>query len=610
MLVVESTPIMRKKLVQELSRTSIFSSLNLQAQTFLVDNIEIQKYDKGETIFRKGDPSNTYLVLLKGRVDIQYEIDRSIDGISINTLKRMEGIGELGLLTGKPRALSLVSQETALLLSIKKHVFMDLFERFSSFSINVAKELANFLEKSTPNLSLPMFEESSKPTESVLQLLPMSYILRHRILPLKNIASRLTVGFVDRFEPSMLNRIKNFLPSMKIMPVAIRSEFFNDVMKGFSGLTHPVQENMQGEGITVTKGNLRSLLLRMVSEGASDLHLSATLKPRWRIDGEMIEINDQAEMGSKEVLEWVRPLMRIDSITEFEDSNDVDFAIPLDDIARFRVNVFRDQNGLSAVFRLIPSTILSVQQLGLPNVLLNLASLPKGLVLVTGPTGSGKSTTLAAMIDYINKTRNEHIITLEDPIEFVHKSRRCLVNQREIGPHTNSFSRALRAALRQDPDIVLVGELRDLETIQLAIEVANTGHLVFGTLHTATAVTTVDRMVDMFPANQQNQIRSTLSEVLQGVVSQTLLKKREGGRVAAIEILMVNPAVANLIRESKTSQIATIMQTGKARGNCMLNDSLATLVQKKYVSYEEALSKSMDKSDLARRLNKVYTPNS
>ena len=264
---------------------------------------------------------------------------------------------------------------------------------------------------------------------------------------------------------------------------------------------------------------------------------------------------------------------------------------------------------MGAVFRLIPSQILSVQQLGLPSVLLKLASLPKGLVLVTGPTGSGKSTTLAAMIDYINKTRSEHIITLEDPIEFVHKSRKCLVNQREIGPHTDSFSRALRAALRQDPDIVLVGELRDLETIQLAIEVANTGHLVFGTLHTATAITTVDRMVDMFPANQQNQIRSTLSEVLQGVVSQTLLKKEGGGRVAAIEVLVVNNAVANLIRESKTSQVATIMQTGKARGNCMLNDSLADLVQRKEVTYEEALSRSMDKSDLARRLNKTFNPN-
>jgi twitching motility protein PilT len=446
----------------------------------------------------------------------------------------------------------------------------------------------------------------------------MSFIMRHRILPLRNIASRMTVGFVDPFEASMLLRIKNLLPSMDIKPVSISAQLFNDVLKGFSGRQSTQESSPSTEGDlsspiqdiskTMEAGNLRTLLLRVVSEGASDLHLSAGLKPRWRIDGEMIEIHDQPILGQEQVLEWVRPVMREASLEEFLESNDTDFAIPLDDIARFRVNIFKDQNGLGAVFRLIPSKILSVQQLGLSNVLLKLASLPKGLVLVTGPTGSGKSTTLAAMIDYINKSRNEHIITLEDPIEFVHQSRKCLVNQREIGQHTNSFSRALRAALRQDPDIVLVGELRDLETIQLAIEVANTGHLVFGTLHTATAMTTVDRMVDMFPANQQNQIRSTLSEVLQGVVSQTLLKKRGGGRVAALEVLIVNPAVSNLIREGKTSQVATMMQTGKARGNCMLNDALSVLVQKREVSYEEALSKSMDKSDLARRLNKTHNP--
>lgn len=608
MIVVESTPVMRKKLVQELIRIRMFSSLDTSAQSFLIDNIVIQKYEKDEVVFRQGDPSDTYMVLLKGVAKLEYAAEPDVDALLVGTLGRMQGVGELGLITGKPRALSLVAKDSVLILVIKKYIFMDLFERFSSFSVGVAQELAHSLERSKPEIPLPAYDKDDRPDESVLSLIPMSFILRHRILPLRNIASRLTVGFVDPFDASLLLRIKNLLPSMQVKPVSIDAPLFNDILKGFSGGTSESSSTKQTQ-TSIAPSSLRGLLHRVVSEGASDLHLSAGLKPRWRIDGEMIEIHDQPVLGEEQVLDWVRPMMREDSIEEFSRTNDVDFAIPLDDIARFRVNIFKDQNGLGAVFRLIPSQILSVQQLGLPSVLLKLASLPKGLVLVTGPTGSGKSTTLAAMIDYINKTRNEHIITLEDPIEFVHKSRKCLVNQREIGPHTDSFSRALRAALRQDPDIVLVGELRDLETIQLAIEVANTGHLVFGTLHTATAITTVDRMVDMFPANQQNQIRSTLSEVLQGVVSQTLLKKRGGGRVAAIEVLVVNNAVANLIRESKTSQVATIMQTGKARGNCMLNDSLADLVQRKEVTYEEALSRSMDKSDLARRLNKIYNPN-
>ena len=610
MIVVDSNAEMRKKLVQELVRIKMFSSLNPSAQAFLIDNIVIQKYDKGEYVFRQGDESDVYLVLLKGIAQLQYEADQGVDALVVGTLEKMQGVGELGLLTGKPRALSLVAKDALLMLAIKKYIFMDLFERFSSFSVAVAMELAHSLENSKPEIPLLPHEGEETPDESVLSLIPMSFILRHRILPLRNLASRLTIGFVDPFDSAILIRIKNLLPSMEIKSVSITPKFFNDVLKGFSGgVQEKSEEGASPSGAKpIQKGSLRTLLHRVVAEGASDLHLTAGLKPRWRIDGEMIEIHDQSVLEEEEVLDWVKPLMREDTLDEFLRTFDADFAIPLDDIARFRVNIFKDQKGLGAVFRLIPSQILTVQQLGLPQVLLNLASLPKGLVLVTGPTGSGKSTTLAAMIDYINKNRHEHIITLEDPIEFVHQSHSCLVNQREIGPHTKSFSRALRAALRQDPDIVLVGELRDLETIQLAIEVANTGHLVFGTLHTATAITTVDRMVDMFPASQQNQIRSTLSEVLQGVVSQTLLKKRGGGRVAALEVMVVNPAIANLIREAKTSQVATIMQTGKARGNCLLNDALASLVEKKIVVYEEALNRSMDKPDLARRLNKPYNP--
>ena len=263
----------------------------------------------------------------------------------------------------------------------------------------------------------------------------------------------------------------------------------------------------------------------MVSEGASDLHLSAGHKPRWRVDGDILTLEDGHLLGEEEVYTLFKPIMDQRNIDEFDAINDTDFAYAIEGLARFRCNLFRDRRGIGAVLRQIPSKILTMEQLGLPAAVEKLCHQPKGLVLVTGPTGSGKSTTLAAMMDYINKTRKSHVITLEDPVEFVHQSKQSLFNQREIGPHTESFSRALKAALREDPDIVLVGEMRDLETVHLALETANTGHLVYGTLHTATAISSIDRIIDMFPAGQQNQIRSILGESLKGVVSQTLLKK-------------------------------------------------------------------------------------
>src|SRR5690606_26140605 len=256
--------------------------------------------------------------------------------------------------------------------------------------------------------------------------------------------------------------------------------------------------------------------------------------------------------------------------------------------ARFRVNVFANRLGIAAVLRQIPNQIRTAEELGLPQALLDLCFLTKGLVLVTGPTGSGKSTTLAALIDYINRNRSDHILTIEDPIEFVHRNKKCLVNQREVGVHTESFKRALRAALREDPDIILVGELRDLETVAIAIETAETGHLVFGTLHTTTAPATVDRLIDQFPADQQEQIRVMLADTLKGVVAQTLCKKVGGGRIAALEILLVNHAISNLIREGKTFQIPSVMQTSKAKGMCTLNDSLLDLVKKGLVEPAEA----------------------
>ncbi|MGH9441468.1 MAG: type IV pilus twitching motility protein PilT [Thermoanaerobaculia bacterium] len=351
--------------------------------------------------------------------------------------------------------------------------------------------------------------------------------------------------------------------------------------------------------VPTTSGRpIDELLTLMMERQASDLHLSSGSVPVLRVHGEMTSLEGRSVLDSEGVRALVEPIFSEKVRADFSELNDADFAYEVPGLARFRVNVFRDRGGVGAVFRQIPLDIISVEQLGIPKAVLNLCFLSKGLVLVTGPTGSGKSTTLASMVNYINQNRSDHIITIEDPIEFVHSNIRCLVNQREVGSHTQSFKSALRAALREDPDIVLVGEMRDLETIAIAIETAETGHLVFGTLHTTTAVSTVDRIIDQFPTNQQEQIRSMLAEALKGVVAQVLCRRIGGGRVAAMEILLSNHAVASLIREAKTFQIASVMQTSKAAGMLTMNDSLFALVREKLVEPKEAWIKATDKSGL------------
>jgi len=344
--------------------------------------------------------------------------------------------------------------------------------------------------------------------------------------------------------------------------------------------------------------SLDTLLRLMIARSASDLHLSAESAPVLRIHGEIAVLPEILPVSSADVESLVLPVASDKARREFAEKNDADFAHEIPGLARFRVNVFRDRKGTGAVFRQIPIEIVPSETLGLSRAVLDLCTLSKGLVLVTGPTGSGKSTTLASMIDWINRNRTDHIITIEDPIEFVHPNLKCLVNQREVGAHTGSFRNALRAALREDPDVVLVGEMRDLETVAIAIETAETGHLVFGTLHTTTAVSTVDRIIDQFPPDQQEQIRVMLAEALKGVVAQVLCRKIGGGRVAALEVLLVNNAVTSLIREGKTFQISSVMQTSKGMGMVTMNDALLALVKEKQIEPREAWTKATDKTGL------------
>jgi twitching motility protein PilT len=347
----------------------------------------------------------------------------------------------------------------------------------------------------------------------------------------------------------------------------------------------------------------------MFEQKASDLHLSSGNPPMLRINGELHRV-DYPPLESDALKVMLYEIAPEYKIKHFEETGDVDFGYEIPNISRFRANFFNQKNGIGAVFRQIPSRVLSFEDFEkfdapLPPVLKKFAMLHKGLVVVTGPTGSGKSTTLAAIVDYANKNRRDHVITVEDPIEFVHESKNCLVNHREVGVHTKSFASALRGALREDPDIIMVGELRDLETIELAITAASTGHLVFGTLHTQSAAKTVDRIIDVFPSEQQNKIRATLSEALKGVVAQNLFKRIDKkGRVAALEILVFTTAVANMVREGKTHQIPGMIQVGKKHGNQPLDDAIMEHLRMKRISPEEAYDKCLDK-----RKFRTFMPN-
>ncbi len=343
--------------------------------------------------------------------------------------------------------------------------------------------------------------------------------------------------------------------------------------------------------------DIAELLAFSVKHNASDLHLSAGLPPMIRVDGDIRRINVPA-LEHKVVHALVYDIMNDKQRKDYEEFLETDFSFEIPGLARFRVNAFNQARGASAVFRTIPSKVLTLEDLGCPQTFKEIVDVPRGLVLVTGPTGSGKSTTLAAMMDYKNDTDYSHILTIEDPIEFVHSSKKCLINQREVHRDTLGFAEALRSALREDPDIILVGELRDLETIRLALTAAETGHLVFGTLHTSSAAKTIDRIIDVFPAGEKSMVRSMLSESLRSVIAQTLLKKIGGGRVAAWEIMVGTPAIRNLIREDKVAQMYSAIQTGQAHGMQTMDQALKELVQRGIVSRVDAKAKAQNKDQL------------
>lgn len=586
------------KVVKALSKSALFAGLKPQSLSQVAVRGELLRFDAGEVVVEEGSASDAFFFVMGGAVRVM--VGKGDEALEASLLASPECFGEMGLLLEQPRTATIVAKNTATLLKFSRQLFDHFMAKLPEFGLCLAKFMAQRLSRTSQLLPMTA-HDGAAPSSDVRDLLPKDVRERHRVMPLANEGNVVTLGFVADPQPKLVSRLRHHLRGMELKLTHIEEERFDEIERGAA-----VPEAFRDSGKRETQApaksspNLDIMLKRMVAEGASDLHLSGNQVPRWRIDGQILAIEGSRAVRDREVLELLEPIMRPVDRHCYEEEHDVDFAYAIPGVSRFRVNLFRDRGGVSAVFRQIPEKIVSLEQLALPSVVESICNYPKGLVLVTGPTGSGKSTTLAAMVDHINRSKRSHIITLEDPIEFVHDSRKCLINQREIGPHSRTFSRALKAALREDPDIVLVGEMRDLETVSLALETANTGHLVFGTLHTSTAIGTVDRIIDLFPPEQQEQVRSQLADSLRAVLAQTLCRKTGGGRVAALEILISNAAVANTIREGRNSQIMSIMTTQKGIGNRVLSEELAKLVKEKVVDYEEALAKATDKAELAR----------
>jgi pilus retraction protein PilT len=607
-----------QRVVESLALSPLFSSMPREHLPQVATRSTLLQFAPNEVIVTKGAASDSFFLLLSGSARVMAPAkDGNLTEVAV--LQKPDSIGEMGLLLKQERSATVQAKEQLLALQFEEQAFHTMFERIPGFGLAVSRALAVRLQTSAQQIPLKAHDQKEQiPESKVINMLPIEFLQRHRVVPVHTDGQLMVLGFVNDPSPMVMNGARQLLPAMEMQPVRITEDFLEKCLRSTSGVdsfSASEEESPASDGFAAGQSETRQsprldqLLRRMIAEGASDLHLSAGEKPRWRIDGYLEILEDCAVLGGNEVLSLLKPGMLPANISEFEADHDTDFAYAIPELARFRVNLFVDHGGIGAVLRQIPATILTVEQLGLPDIVERMANQAKGLVLVTGPTGSGKSTTLAAMIDQINKNQQVHILTLEDPIEFVHKSQRALINQREIGPHSNSFNRALRAALREDPDIILVGEMRDVETVSLALETANTGHLVFGTLHTATAISTVNRIIDLFPADEQNQVRAGLADALKGVIAQTLCRKMGGGRVAALEILVANHAVCHLIREGKTHQIVSTMSTQRALGNRMLNQELARLVESGVVAFDEALSKSQEKAELAKLCGRKFDVN-
>lgn len=580
-----------------LEESCLFGKLKQNHIKEVMKYAELIKYDANDTIIKTGEESEDFFVLIDGQAKVYLELSKPGTMLEIGSHSKPDIIGEIGVLLNEKRSATVIACMDTMLLRFNKRILPHAMSKISGFALALSQTLAQRLYKLSDKFHQPGFHETEEiKDKKIISYLPINFIIRHRALPLEVKGNEIIIGFVDFPEQAILSSIEKFLPGMEIRSKKISLEFFNKEIK-----TILAGENIEKQAESKTY-KLNELLDRMVTEGASDLHLSAMHQPCWRIDGRITRIKDSHALSKTEASDLLKPVMTEVQNENFKNDLNIDFAYTGSNKTRFRINLYQDYNGANAAIRMIPAKVLSFEQLGLPVILTKLCDQPNGLVLVTGPTGCGKTTTLACLINYINENFDKHIITLEDPIEYVHESKQCLVNQRELYKHVKSFKDGLKSGLREDPDVILVGEMRDYETISLALECSNTGHLVFATLHTPTAIATIERIIQVFPNEQQNKVRSLLADNIRGIICQTLCRRVQGGTIPALEVLAVNPAIANMIREGKLTQIPSMMQTSKHLGNMMMNDYLAGLVKRHKITHEEALRHAIDKQDMKKRI--------
>lgn len=575
------------RLRHSLAQCKLFTSLSAAQIDEVAKHGELLQFSQGEGIAKQGEQADGFFIIISGETAVEMVTSETEHTVVLTRLSSGEFFGEMATLLGSKRNANVVTVSPfCSVLRYSGEQFKNMLRNLPYFSAAMAHSLAVRLQKTSVKTSTQGAEGVDEVEADVLRLVPEAFCVRHRVLPIAVTDGALRIGFVDQPTREVLAKLQTFAPSLRLEVQSLNLHEFDQL---FRNLVWPRLDSVR---VDSDPGfSLSGLLMRCIGEGASDVHLTTGLAPRWRIDGALLPIRGYAPLSADQLNAIVHEILPSGTQWQANDK-DLDFAYEFEGGERFRVNVFRDMNGAAIALRHIPSRILTLAQLDAPRALTDVCRRPKGLFLVTGPTGSGKSTTLAAMINHINLTQTKHIITLEDPIEYRHVSAKALVNQREIGVHAATFSSALRSALREDPDVVLVGEMRDLETISLAIEIAQTGHLVFATLHTTSAIGTIERIVGMFDNEKQAQIRDSLSDVLVGVVSQTLLKRIGGGRVAAYEVMMNSPAIAHLIREMKTTQIATYFGAGQKQGNRSMEADLSRLVSTGKVSLDEARTKS------------------
>lgn len=589
-----------------LDRSPLFHGLDPEHLAEAAGQAEVLAFEDGEALARQGEPSDCFFLLLDGTAEVVLE-DAANEPLRLARLGPPDAVGEMGVLLEAHRTASVYAAGPVVALRFTAQRFHAMLLRLPYFGLVMARTLARRLH--TANRQMPMPElgdPAERPDDEALTLLPAAFQIRHRVVPLHIDEDHVTLGCLDDLPPGVLGAIEQQLPGMRIRRVRITANLFEDIMRsrGAVGGFPAPDERAPGGGSSAPPAapRLDPLLRRMVAEGASDLHLSAGQVPRWRVDGALHALADLGPLGPDETLDLFDPVMTPAQRAAAEAGDPVDFAYEVDGLGRFRVALYADVRGTSAVLRSIPAHVPTLAQIGLPAAASRLTAPGPGLVLVSGPRGSGRTTTLAALIDHLDRTRPVHVVTLEDLVEFVHESGKALITQRAVGPDLADRLEALQATHRADADVVLVGALDDAAITEAALRLAASGVLVLGCVDARTAPGALERLVEAFDGPQQPRVRATLARVLRGVVAQALVPRVDGGRAAAFELLLADEAVAELVREDRTPRLPDAMRARADAGHRLLNASLEALVKSGRITAAAATMVSPDPVDLGRRL--------